>query len=67
MGAGIVLLVGAAANPGANSGRFQATLANDGSAALIIDTATGQVWRHTGYSSLSNHKDFFEPKVRNER
>ena len=66
-GAGLVLLVGAAANPNTNYGRYQAAISDDGGAALVIDTATGQVWRHTSYSSLNNHKDFFEPKTGKEK
>ena len=66
-GVTLVFLVGAAANNGVNTGRFQAALADDGGAALVIDTATGRVWRNRDYSSLSNHKDFFEPKIGNAK
>ena len=60
-GASVVLLIGAAAPPNTNCGRYQAVL-YDG-LALVIDTSTGQVWRHTTVTSLNNHKDFFEPKL----
>ena len=45
----------APAQPGANPpavGRFQVVMDNKGAPALLIDTATGQVWRNGGAAWL---------------
>lgn len=57
----ITLGIGAAASPG-SVGRYQvAGTANQG---LIVDTATGQVWRAYFHSNNGNTDgDFFSPKI----
>jgi hypothetical protein len=61
VGALVTLGIAAASSPG-SVGRYQ--IAGTGNHGLIIDTATGQVWR--GYFPSNNGNtdgDFFTPKM----
>lgn len=60
-GLAVVMLVGAAGVPAAGTGRYQIKMGS-GDVGLIVDTTTGQVWRHRSLGSGNNDADFFKPK-----
>jgi|tagenome__1003787_1003787.scaffolds.fasta_scaffold12601290_1 hypothetical protein len=61
-GAAIVLLLGAAGTSTESRGRYQAVM-GDGGVAIVVDTTTGQVWRHSRVGSLNDDANFFKAKT----
>jgi hypothetical protein len=61
-GSAIVLLVGAAGTSIDPRGRYQAVM-GDGGVAIVVDTTTGQVWRHARLGSLMDDPNFFKAKT----
>lgn len=60
-GIAVFMLLGAAGGPGDGAGRYQIEMGS-GDVGLIVDTATGQVWKHRSLGAVNNDADFFKPK-----
>lgn len=60
-GIAVFMLVGAAGGPAAGTGRYQIEMGS-GDVGLLVDTTTGQVWRHRSLGSVNNDAEFFKPK-----